>query len=194
MDLILYVANAEHLATEDDKNLLVELRDKILPKSKSKMLFVINKFDSIDISKESKDDIVIRYLEFLEDLGFEKPKIYPISSKAARLFKMALNGRVDLFSENELDEFKPLMNKFNRRLNLAASNDVFYIKETIQRSLEFGESITLDGEEVEIQKIYQALKNTGLLGLESDIETLLSNNEMQRGNSTLPEIFFSKAK
>ena len=194
MDLILYVANAEHLATEDDKNLLVELRDKILPKSKSKMLFVINKFDSIDISKESKDDIVIRYLEFLEDLGFEKPKIYPISSKAARLFKMALNGRVDLFSENELDEFKPLVNKFNKRLNLAASNDVFYIKETIQRSLEFEESITLDGEEVEIQKIYQALKNTGLLGLESDIETLLSNDEMQRGNSTLPEIFFSKAK
>ena len=86
------------------------------------------------------------------------------------------------------------MNKFNKRLNLAASNDVFYIKETIQRSLEFGESITLDGEEVEIQKIYQALKNTGLLGLESDIETLLSNDEMQRGNSTLPEIFFSKAK
>lgn len=194
MDLILYVANAEHLATEDDKNLLVKLRDKILPKSKSKMLFVINKFDSIDISKESKDDIVIRYLEFLEDLGFEKPKIYPISSKAARLFKMALNGRVDLFSQNELDEFKPLVNKFNKRLNLAANNDVFYIKETIQRSLEFGESITLDGEEVEIQKIYQALKNTGLLGLESDIETLLSNDEMQRGNSTLPEIFFSKAK
>ncbi len=194
MDAIIYVANAEHLATEDDKNLLVELRDKILPKSKSKMLFVINKFDSIDISKESKDDIVIRYLEFLENLGFEKPKIYPISSKAARLFKMALNGRVYLFSENELDEFKPLVNKFNKRLNLAANNDVFYIKETIQRSLEFGESITLDGGEVEIQKIYQALKNTGLLGLESDIETLLSNDEMQRGNSTLPEIFFSKAK
>ena len=107
---------------------------------------------------------------------------------------MALNGRVDLFSENELDEFKPLVNKFNKRLNLAANNDVFYIKEMIQRSLEFGESITLDGEEVEIQKIYQALKNTGLLGLESDIETLLSNDEMQRGNSTLPEIFFSKAK
>ena len=60
--------------------------------------------------------------------------------------------------------------------------------------MEFGESITLDGEEVEIQKIYQALKNTGLLGLESDIETLLSNDEMQRGNSTLPETFFLKAK
>ena len=92
------------------------------------MLFVINKFDSIDTSKENKDEIIARYAKFLENLGFEQAKIYPLFSKAARLFKMVLNGKAELFSENEEDEFMPFLNKFNKRMNLAMKSTNHYRK------------------------------------------------------------------
>lgn len=168
MDVIIYIANAEHLATEDDKKLLVELREKILLATKSEVLFVINKFDSIDTSKENKDEIIARYAKFLENLGFEQAKIYPLSSKAARLFKMVLNGKAELFSENEEDEFMPFLNKFSKRMNLAIKSTNHYRKK--QEGI-----VMINGHKVELLQVCQALKNTGLLDLESDIEKLLSS-------------------
>lgn len=167
MDLILYVANAKHLATEDDKNLLTMLKKDILEKYNSKVFFVINKFDSIDLSKESKEEIVSNYYNFLENLGFEKPSIYPVSSKGARLFKMALKGKSDLFSESELDDFMPFLNKFTKRIILA-NDDAKYMGAQ-------NTNVLIDNQEIDCQKIHEALKNTGLLKLESDIETMLSS-------------------
>lgn len=148
--------------------MLVELREKILLATKSEVLFVINKFDSIDTSKENKDEIIARYAKFLENLGFEQAKIYPLFSKAARLFKMVLNGKAELFSENEEDEFMPFLNKFNKRMNLAIKSTNHYRKK--QEGI-----VMVNGHKVELLQVCQALKNTGLLDLESDIEKLLSS-------------------
>lgn len=169
MDLILYVANIENLGTNDDKKLLLEIKDNIVKKYNSKVFFIINKFDFLQPNKESKEYIVSNYYNFLENLGFEKPSIYPVSSKGARLFKMALKGKSDLFSESELDDFIPFLNKFTKRIILA-NGDVEYMG--VENT-----NVLIDNQEIDCQKIHEALKNTGLLKLESDIETMLSSTK-----------------
>lgn len=41
---------------------------------------------------------------------------------------MVLNGKAELFSENEEDEFMPFLNKFSKRMKLATSSTNHYRK------------------------------------------------------------------
>nr|MCR4942509.1 dynamin family protein [Campylobacter sp.] len=166
MDMIIYVANAEHLGTDDDKALLNDLKEKILPNSNAKVLFVINKFDCIDTQKENKDEIIAKYKNFLANLGYENPQIYPLSSKAARLFKMAIKDKTNLFSESEIDSFIPFINKFTKRVCLDENN----YNQNIKGDIKF------EGELVELSRLNLALKNTGLTRLEQDMENILTKD------------------
>ncbi|MBR6611504.1 MAG: dynamin family protein [Campylobacter sp.] len=154
MDLILYVANAEHLATDDDKALLNELKERILPNSKAKVIFVINKFDCIDTQKENKDKIIAKYKDFLANLGYENPQIYPLSSKAARLFKMAIKNKTNLFSRKENSDFRLLLDTFTQ----------------------MDKNVGFEGEQAESSKLHLALKNTGLSKLEQNLQDILKKD------------------
>ena len=92
MDLILFVLNAEQLGTSDENSLLREIYSNVVKRSKTDVLFILNKIDSIDPGKESLNKMILDTTKQLEEIGFAKPIVLPVASKAARLLKMNAKG------------------------------------------------------------------------------------------------------
>jgi GTPase Era involved in 16S rRNA processing len=112
MDALIFVANATQLCTTDERILLVELLNKVVEPSKLPVIFILNQADRLDEEKESVQDIQKRYCEYLEEIGFVEPKIFPISAKAARLLKMAKNGRTENLTAREKSDLKSAIAEF----------------------------------------------------------------------------------
>ncbi|MCR5620348.1 MAG: dynamin family protein [Treponema sp.] len=93
MDALVFVANATQLCTMDEKILLSELLKNIVKPFGIPVMFIMNRADELDEDKENVTDILSRYNSYLSDIGFTSPAIFPVSSQAARLLKMASSGR-----------------------------------------------------------------------------------------------------
>ena len=100
VNLLIFVADTTHLSTNDEQSLLKEIYETVISKQKIKPIFVLNKADCIDNEKESLEIIIENYRTFLSNIGFLDAKILPVSAKAARLFKMAIKGKGDKFTES----------------------------------------------------------------------------------------------
>ena len=171
IDLLIYVANFEQMLTNDEQFLLKEIYSKVIKIKKIPMLFVINKVDSYDKQKEDYNEVIRKVSLNLEALGFNQYQILPVAAKPARLIKMALCGKSSQFSEKECDGFSSIVNKFTKRINI---NEISSKKVTYEDSLIYGnedsDTIVIDGESFELEKLRQALVNTGLIGIEKIIE------------------------
>ena len=109
VDMILYLINAEHSSTNDNKILLSELKENILSGREKKIIFLINKFDSLE-----GDDIKLLVEDVrneLEEMGFVTPVILPVSANAARLFRMAMSE--EEFTKREIIEFEDMFELFS---------------------------------------------------------------------------------
>lgn len=112
MDAIIYVANATQLCTTDEKVLLAELFRKVIKPTGIPVVFVLNKADDLDTEKENVSDIVKRYSSYLAEFGFVSPVVFPLSSKAARLLKMAQNGKKGNMTAKEVRAFNLIKLQF----------------------------------------------------------------------------------
>ncbi len=168
MDTIIYISNCEHLCTDDEKELLTELYNRIILNQKISMIFILNKADSIDKEKEDPVKITSDYKSFLKSLGFVDFKIFPFSAKNARLLKMALKGRSSLFTETEKDDFFSIVKKFSKGTDLTGS---------IVNSSDSNFQIEVDGEQYDSIKLNMALKHTGLMEIEKEIEKILAKGK-----------------
>ncbi len=164
MDAILFVANAEHLCTNDEKSLLTELYNKVVSKHNIPVFFILNKIDNLDTEKEPLEEVIAHYKEFVEELGFTKTCFFPISAKSVRLLKMAIKGRSDSFTEAEYDIFPSIVNKFTKRLNLSNG---------IENQSSENTEITIDGETYKKSELITALSHTGITGIEKEIESII---------------------
>ena len=90
MDLLVFILNAEQPRTTDEFALLDEILKKVVRPHGTRVLFVLNKADSIDPEKESVQKAIADYRDFLSSLGFKEPIILPAASKVARLVKMSV--------------------------------------------------------------------------------------------------------
>ena len=165
-DVIVYVANAEQLCTTDERTLLQELFDKVIKPRDIPVLFVINKADSIDTEKESVMSLIDNYKAFLQEIGFQNSTVCPMSSKAARLLKMALNGKSECFSDAERDDFPSISRRFTKRL-------VFDDEVPQQDSHANVGNVIVDGERYDSNMLQTALMHTGIHRIESELERLL---------------------
>lgn len=164
MNAIVYVSNTEQMATDDDMLVLMKIKRMILSKKDIPVIFVMNKFDSIDNVKENKEKMIEKYREFLENIGYTNPKIYPISARAARIFRMALNDKAEQLSANELDDFPILLKKFSSRLVLD-DEQATLLKED--------KMIEIDGSKYSFNALKTALKHSGIEKLEADLKKYL---------------------
>ena len=112
MDALIFVANATQLCTNDERILLVELVNKVVKPSNLPVVFILNKADELDEEKESISDIQKRYVEYLSEIGFKEPKLFLLSAKAARLLKMAKNGRTENLTAREKSDLKSAIAEF----------------------------------------------------------------------------------
>lgn len=171
-DVVVYVANAEQLCTTDESDLLKELFSGVVRPHGTPVLFVLNKADSIDTEKESLAGLMERYKAFLTQIGFANPVVCPVSSKAARLIKMALKGKAECFSDTERDDFPLIARRFTKRI-------VFDETPPHQETSHFPAKIAVDGEEYETSVLCTALSHTGIKRIETELETLLTSTDKE---------------
>lgn len=165
MDALIFVANAEHLATTDEKVLLTELHKKVASQRNIPVIFVLNKADNIDTEKESLDSLVADYKDFVAQIGFADARIFPVSAKAARLLKMALKEHSDSFTESECDAFPLVVKKFIKRFALDGGG--------MDEKITADGNVVIDGEMYENAVLQTALLHTGIGVIEQELEAIV---------------------
>lgn len=169
--LIIYVINAEQIGTYDDSYFMSLVAKKLNDNDKFKILFVVNKMDSIDPQKENPDELVRNCKKYIEDKGFQNPVIVPVSASSALLFKKVLDNQ----ELTELEEENFLRNY--RHFKRAGFSLQDYM--SIPRRGNLSELLEVDGATYTRAQIYAALENTGLPFLEKQIdETLVRSLKM----------------
>ena len=162
----------EKLCTVEEHNLLKELFDVVHPHD-APVLFILNKADCIDSEKESLEEMIDEYRSFVSKIGFRNPIIRPVSSKAARLLKMALKGKVELLSSKEQHEFKGVVDEFTEWLSF---DDIAHAVNSDETS----DSIVVNESRYALSTLRTALVRTGIHRIECDLETLLSTSKTDK--------------
>lgn len=161
IDMIIYVINAEHVSTMDNKILLQQIKECVIDKNNAKIMFLVNKLDSFDIEKN--DDIKKCLDNIKKDLieaGYQNPLIVPIVANAARLFKMALRG--ETLTKKETADFTDLYELFMEE-NFDVTTFGNYMPDipTEHVNKENGK-IQVAGKEYSRESLVAALKRTGI--------------------------------
>lgn len=160
---IVFVVNAEHVSTTDEKTLLSEIYTNKICRDKTPIIFVLNKADCIDNEKEDIFELISKYKDYLNDIGFENPKILPVSAKAARLLKMASKRKSNNFSKMEQREFALCLSEFLEDYDFSSNDGVFETSDSI---------ISIGQKEYSRNEILTALNRTGINAIEKEIESL----------------------
>ena len=171
MDVIIYVANAEHLATTDERYLLTELYEKIAKTQNSKVIFIINKADSLDTEKENLSTHCQVLRDEIISIGFTPNSIIiPVSAKYARLFKMALTDKANKLTAKEMRDLITGLSILKEDSSIVSVSDNAGISTTHESS----SSITIGNQTFTAQEIKQALYNTGFTAVETALELIAS--------------------
>ena len=113
---ILVVINAENPGIDDEAILLEQIQG-LYHKDDKNIIFVLNKFDSLDIEKESGIESLVNLKNQLIDLGFDQPLIIPTMSSLALDFKIILNSYHKRFDTDFSDRKKRQLSHELIRLN-----------------------------------------------------------------------------
>lgn len=111
--MILYMLSTRQLCTDDEHNLLLELKRVLQSNSSRKkkgVIFVLSQADRFDQDKpeQSLPAVIARQKAFLVKHGFRKPQIMPVMAQSALLMRMKHFGQPmtqmqsdELFNANE---------------------------------------------------------------------------------------------
>ena len=163
-EIIICLLDATQMHTTDYSDALEAMKKTNKKGSNAKVIFIINKADSYDSKKESLKETIYDTIKDLEKHGFINPVIIPVSSQAARLFKMALQGRIN-FTKKEIYDFEYFSQAF-----LLPENDYNLLAAGVSGDLlvnsgyrtESEADIAIEGKIYDNRKVLQALFNTGI--------------------------------
>lgn len=103
---IIYMINAEHIGVEDDKDFLLDLKE-LYKNREINIIFLLNKFDKIDLEKESEKVIVENTKKYLEEIGFKNPLLIPTSVEKVRILRLGFKNILVTRSEKgKFEEYK----------------------------------------------------------------------------------------
>jgi GTPase SAR1 family protein len=169
-DIIICLLDATQMLTTDFSDSLDALKRTNEQGGNADVYFVINKADDYDSKKESLKETINNTLAELEKHAFKHPVIIPVSSRAARLFKMALHGRTTNFTKKEILDFTNYPQFFTCPENnfslLAAGVPIEEVQNT-HYSSKGGLEITIEGKPYNRLQITDALFYTGLPVIEN---------------------------
>lgn len=165
--LIIYLINATQIGIDDDYNFLRKISNDVSESNgKKRIIFIVNRMDELDEEKESITDCINNIHEYLLEAGIVNPQIYPVSSLACKLFRMAMNGSV--FTRRENADFDNLYSTFRmcgHNLNKYIISDDYIDKDKI---------VSVRGTEYRYADLYMAVENTGIPAVEHAIEDIMS--------------------
>lgn len=116
--LILYVFNGAQLGTTDSNIILQKIANAMKnstngKQSRDRFLFVANRMDEYDISKEPYEEVIEKtILPQLESNGILEPNLFLASAQTAKLIRMVANG--EKLSDKEEEDFETLIKRFNK--------------------------------------------------------------------------------
>ena len=114
----------------------------------------------------------------LSKYDFNNYDVIPLSAKAARLFKMALAGKSNRFTENEIDSFRKMFRKFSGNWladPIAVNTDNLLSDKYLSDKYLSDKKIEIDNKEYLLNDIQKALYNTGFINIEKIIENQIIN-------------------
>ena len=103
--LIVYIINATQFGINDDRNLLLRVREAVSKNKNLRVAFVVNKCDEREEEKgESLETIVADVYDYLvKDCGFYNPDIIPTSALVADIIQKAM--RHERLTKKEIKKF-----------------------------------------------------------------------------------------
>jgi ribosome biogenesis GTPase A len=171
-DAVICLLDATQMLITDFSEALDSLK-KALKGGPAQVLFVINKADIFDPEKESLKKAVAGAAAEIEKHGFENPAVIPVSSKAARLFKMALRGKA-AFIGKEMYDFISFFEFFTcpeNNFNALATG----IPDKCLRNSEYETGgipeIVIKEKTYDKEQLKTALNNTGITVIENILNT-----------------------
>ncbi len=158
-DMILYVVSPNQISTDSQKEYLKWILNNL---PKKKIVFVINKLDTLKPKEDSIADTIFNFYKDLCDIGFKNPTICPISSYFSFLLKQKISGKD--FSEDEIDDFRFYSSRFSKPFyNLSG----YYNEE-------------LEDINLEINDLLQLSKRCGLYGIEKIINEEINEKNIYK--------------
>ena len=157
--VVLYLLNAAHLCTNDDKYTLQQIANELINYPEKQILFVINKADLLT----ANDDpylCILSTQSYLKTLGFLEPVIISLKADRALLARKALDG-CPMTNEEEFD----LRCFLGRKLNKITDTTVL-----------------LDGEDIARELIEDLLFDSGVPSLEAELQKMLCTHDMNKTN------------
>ena len=180
MDALIYVANATQLCTTDERALLTELLKRVVRPHNIPLLFVLNKADELDPQKEAPAAIAASYSQYLAELGFEKPAVFLLSAKAARLLKMARSGRAAQLTAREAREFSALVGEFTELHDFSSGAHTDTGAQSgapAAQNADSAAAVTVGKSDYPLPLVRTALERTGLPQVELHIERLFGGEQ-----------------
>lgn len=179
--LILYVINATQFGINDDLELMLHIREKIMkPENKLKILFVVNKIDEFDLQKEDIEETMNSIYEYIEENGIKNPTVVPVSALAAKLFRQAING--EKLTRREKREFENYYDLFK-------SND-YSLNKFAYMDSEKNKTIEINGEIFSEYDVLKAINNTGI----NLVENIINKLVFDKVNNYIPRVKFKEEK
>lgn len=115
--LILYIIDGSKIADESDHQLLSTINKVINEQgnlAKERFIFLVNRMDEFFGKDENISDTLTRVKQYLEKHGIINPKVYPITARLTKLWRVnKLNSH--LIDEDDEDTLDGLCKKINRQ-------------------------------------------------------------------------------
>jgi len=129
-DVMIYVINSNHLGATDNLKHLKFVKNNV---PSEKIIFVMNKIDEFKKGTDSISASVKRVKQELENEGFTRPIVQPLSAYTAYLTKRDHASYV--LDEEEADELYSLQRKFNRATSDLSSYNSIEVQSDYEKKL-----------------------------------------------------------
>ena len=174
INILLCVLNAAYIGTNDEDAVLNQIHQIQKKNTAVKIVFIVNKIDIFNAEKESLSDALEKIKNNLAYHRFDNAIIISTSAKAARLFKMVLAGKHEIFTEDEIDSFRILFRKYAKK-QLANPSGIKK-SQCFSRTYSVEKKVVIDEQEYFLCDVEQALYNTGFINIEHFIDTQIINH------------------
>lgn len=165
--LLVYVLNATQLATQDDKQLLLEIKNSLAQASSNQIIFILNKVDQLDDERGETIELFLeKTRDYLEQTGYSRPVIIPAMMQTSLIAKKVLSRKSITRNQKhrlqtELQRFRE--NKFN--LN-EASHVPLAIKRQVRAELKRSQPENAQSDTFDKTELTQFIAYSGIRTLE----------------------------
>lgn len=120
LPLVLYVLNADQLATTDDQSLLTLVREEMRKggkQARDRFVFVLNRIDAIDPEEQSIEESLQEARAHLRDNEINDAVLLPVSARLAKLVRQQRSG-YPLTETERYDYLPSLIRRFSQSAEL----------------------------------------------------------------------------